>query len=176
MLLLNSLCGDYTKRNVIGLQALCHCLALSIKLTTISNPPIVRTERLLSATVSCSRGGEKEHPPSCSNRETIQKTLCVSLLRCAFDTTTSSPRPPLVLLLLLFPLFCCSWILSSPHLNPFSSITEIIFPPRPCVCAEGANFTALRSCGESAGRNGCEPQRHVCLSAALLPGCSWFAT
>lgn len=60
-LLFNFLCGDYTNRKVIGLQALCHCLALSIKLTTISNPPIVHTEWLLSATVSW-QWGENEHP------------------------------------------------------------------------------------------------------------------
>lgn len=58
--LFNSLYGDYTKRNVIGLRALCHCLALSIKLTTIPNPPIVHAERLLSATVSW-QSGENEH-------------------------------------------------------------------------------------------------------------------
>lgn len=58
--LFKSLYGDYTKRNVIGLQALCHCLALSIKLTTVPNPPIVHADWLLSATVSW-QSGENEH-------------------------------------------------------------------------------------------------------------------
>lgn len=132
--LFNSLYGDYTKRNVIGLQALCHCLALSIKLTTIPKPPIVHAERLLSATVSWQAGGKKKSILFCSYYETIQKTLHFSLSPC--------PCTHLCLLLLLlsflllllllpFLLFCSLAALgcSPVSLKPISSITEIIFLP-----------------------------------------------
>lgn len=62
--LFNSLYGDYTERNVIGPHALCHCLALSIKLTTIANPPIVHAEWLLSATVSWQWGENERLSPA----------------------------------------------------------------------------------------------------------------
>lgn len=119
--LFNSLYGDYTKRNVIALRALCHCLALSIKLTTIPNPPIVHAEWLLSATVSWS-SGENEHSLSVlqqSNHETMQKTLHIFVFflfpffppvhAAPSPSSSSSSSPPLLPLLL----FSCSWLLSS---------------------------------------------------------------
>lgn len=112
-----------TQKNVIGLQALCHCLALSIKLTTIPNPPIAHAEQLLSATVSWQRG-ENEHSLPFFNKlvRKRHKNLlslpacahsCVSFLfPCVFSSLSSS----------LAALGC-----SPVSLKPISSITEIIF-------------------------------------------------
>lgn len=109
--LFNSLCGDYTKRNVISPQALCHCLTLSIKLTTIPNPPIVHAERLLSATVSW-QSGENERSLSVlqqSNHETMQRTLCISLF------------PLLLTLFFFFQPMHTAMSSSSPSYSPPSS-------------------------------------------------------
>ena len=82
------------KRNVIGLWALCHCLALSIKLTTIPNPPIVHAEPPLSATVSW-QSGENEHSLLFSNnlimKQCKKKTLCNSLLLPLAPLSLSQP-------------------------------------------------------------------------------------
>lgn len=116
--LFNSLYGDYTKRNVIGLQALCHCLALSIKLTTIPNPPIVHAERLLSATVSW-QSGENEHCLLLFNNLIMKQYERHSAFLSFFhslSSLSSSPCTRLCLLPLshlLFLLFSCSWLLSS---------------------------------------------------------------
>ncbi len=119
--LFNSLYGDYTKRNVIGLQALCRCLALSIKLTTIPNPPIVHAERLLSATVSW-QSGENEHSLLFFNNLIMKQDKRHSAFLSFFHSLTSlSPSPCTqrcllrLSLLLLLPLllFSCSWLLSS---------------------------------------------------------------
>ncbi len=119
--LFNFLYGNYTKRNVIGLCALCHCLALSIKLTTIPNPRIVHAERLLSATVSW-QSGENEHSLLFFNN-LIMKQYNRHSAFLSFFHPLSSPSPILctqlylllLFLLLLLPLvlFSCSWLLSS---------------------------------------------------------------
>lgn len=113
--LFNSLYGDYTKRNVIGLQALCHCLALSIKLTTIPNPPIVHAERLLSATVSW-QSGKKKSIPFCSYYETIQKTRCISLSPCHSLLFLPAHAHIYVFFFIFFPFFFSSSRFSS---SPF---------------------------------------------------------
>lgn len=118
--LFNSLYGDYTKRNVIGVQALYHCLALSIKLTTIPNPLIVHAERLLSATVSW-QSGENEHSLLFSNNLITKQYKRYSAFLSFFPSLSSlysSPctQPCLLLplpLLLPLLLFSRSWLLSS---------------------------------------------------------------
>lgn len=115
--LFHSLFVDYAKTNVNALRALCHCLALSIKLTSVPNPSIVLTEWLLSATVSRQSGENEQSPsvPQRSKHETMQRMLSIS---SSFFFSMSSLSLSLCTHPCLFPslpslLFSCSLLLFS---------------------------------------------------------------